>query len=238
MRTAESVLLTCWPPAPGVVDFRRNRHTRKRGVSTGLRIEGRDPHQAVYTIFGLEMTERKIPLDGEGRTAKTGLFTRLLIDHFGLETAPLCPAQIHPHQHFRPVARVCTARTGVDRDDRVGGVVFAAEHLAKFCVHEILCGGLELLRSFCARLLIVGFTSQVEQHFGIFEVGFERIEEGDLALHDPFLPQDLFGGLPILPQIGPGRFGLERVEALAQCSNVKDASGAHRTGCAACAFDL
>jgi hypothetical protein len=101
-----------------------------------------------------------------------------------------------------------------------------------------LCGGFELLRSLCARLPIVRFTSQVEQHFGILEIGFERIEESDLALDDSLLSQDLFGGLPILPQVGSGRLGLERFEALAQRSGVKDASGARRIGCAACAIDL
>jgi hypothetical protein len=69
-------------------------------------------------------------------------------------------------------------------------------------------------------------------------MGFERIEESDLALHDSLLAQDLFGGLPILPEVGSGGLGLERIEALAQRSGVKDASGARRIGCAARAIDL
>jgi hypothetical protein len=109
--------------------------------------------------------------------------------------------------------------------------------LAKFGIFQILCGGIELLGGLCACLRVVSFTSQVEQHFGILEIGFERIEESDLALDDSLFSQDLFGGLPILPQVGPGRLGFERIETLAQRSDVKDASGARRIWRAAYAID-
>jgi hypothetical protein len=110
--------------------------------------------------------------------------------------------------------------------------------LAKFCGFEILRCGFEFLQSLGARLPIVGFSSQVEQHFGILEIGFEGVEERHFALDESLLSQNLFGGFPILPQVRPGRLGFERIETPAQRSEVKDASGARRIGRAACAIDL
>jgi hypothetical protein len=110
--------------------------------------------------------------------------------------------------------------------------------LAKFRVRQLSRGGFEFLRSFCARLPVVGFSSQVEQHFGILEIGSEGVEESDFALDESLLAQNFFGSLSIFPKIRPGCLGFERVEALAQCSAVKDASGARRIERAACAIDL
>ena len=73
-------------------------------------------------------------------------------------------------------------------------------------------------------ILIVDFGSQVEQHFRFLEIAFEGVEESDFTLDEPLLSQDLFRGFPILPEVGTGGLGLERFEALAQGSAVKDAS--------------
>ncbi len=58
-----------------------------------------------------------------------GFFARLVVEHLALEAAALGPLQIHPQQHVGPVLRLGSAGTGMDRDDGVGAIVLAAEHL-------------------------------------------------------------------------------------------------------------
>ena len=118
----------------------------------------------------------------------------------------------------------------LERDREDAGVVPSAA--------RIPLGGFELFRSFFTGLLVIGFSSEVEQYFGILEIGSEGVEEPHFALDESLFAENLFGGIPVVPEIGPGCLGLERIEALAQRSDVKDASGVHRIESATCAIDL
>ena len=80
-RTADEVLLTCWPPAPGgaedvhldvflpevdldgVVDVGIDEHRGERGVPPGLGIVGRDPDQPVHALLRLEVAVGVLALD-------------------------------------------------------------------------------------------------------------------------------------------------------------------------------
>ena len=56
-----------------------------------------------------------------------GLLARRRLLHLDVEAALLGPAQVHAQQHLGPVLGVGAARAAVHRDDRVAGVVAAAE---------------------------------------------------------------------------------------------------------------
>ena len=49
------------------------------------------------------------------------------LQQLDLEAAPLGPAHLHPQHHLGPVLGVGAAGAGVDRDERVAGVVAAGE---------------------------------------------------------------------------------------------------------------
>ncbi len=84
MRTAESVVLTCWPPAPlervgvdlqvalvdldldVVVDLRIDPDAGEAGVPARVGVEGRDAHQAVHAALGLELAIGVLALDLDG----------------------------------------------------------------------------------------------------------------------------------------------------------------------------
>ena len=150
MRTAESVTLTCWPPAPldriGVdaqvllrnvdldvlVEFRPDVDRGERGVPARRLIERRDAHEPMHAGLGRHQAERVLAGQRQGHALEAGLFAGLIVEHLALEAAPLRPLQVHPQQHLGPVLRLGAAGARVDRDDRVGGVVLAAQHLLDF----------------------------------------------------------------------------------------------------------
>jgi hypothetical protein len=49
------------------------------------------------------------------------------LDQIGLEAAVGRPAQVHAQEHLRPVLRVGASSRGLERDNRVAGVVVARE---------------------------------------------------------------------------------------------------------------
>ena len=83
MRTAESVVLTCWPPAPDerigvdpavglvdldldlVVDHRIDPDAGEGGVPPRIGVEGRDAHQPVHARFRLQPAIGVVALDQE-----------------------------------------------------------------------------------------------------------------------------------------------------------------------------
>src|SRR6185437_9479820 len=83
MRTAESVMLTCWPLAAGaegvnaqvlfadvdldfVVNLRADEDAGERGVAALGLVEGRDAHQAVDAALRLQQPVGVFALDGDG----------------------------------------------------------------------------------------------------------------------------------------------------------------------------
>src|SRR6516164_818736 len=143
-RTADSVLLTCWPPAPPerIVSVRtsaslmsitmRSDHRidadfRERGVAAGVRIERRDAHQPVHAVLRLEPAERVLALDLDGRRLDAGLLAGGLLEVIDLVAALLGPARVHAQQHLRPVLALGAAGTGMHLEIAVVAVGLARE---------------------------------------------------------------------------------------------------------------
>ncbi len=147
MRTAESVTLTCWPPAPldRYVSMRRSFSSismstssgssgqtytrRERRVAPRRLIERRDAHEPMDAGFGRQQAVGVLAGDRERRALQARFVARLVVDHLALEPAALGPAQVHAQQHLGPVLRLGAAGARMNRDDRVLAIVLAAEHL-------------------------------------------------------------------------------------------------------------
>ena len=145
MRTAESVLLTCWPPAPGsavgvdpqvvLVDLdgallgqeRRDDHLREGRVPAVGAVERAQADEPVDAALGLEEAVGVLALRRERRRLEAGLLPRARLDQLRLEAAILCPAEVHAQEHLRPVLSVGAARARMNGDDGVTGVVLAVE---------------------------------------------------------------------------------------------------------------
>ncbi len=147
MRMAESVTLTCWPPAPldRNVSMRMSLSSISTSTSSGSSgqtyseandvwrraagIERRDAHEPVDAGLRREQAVRVLADHGERGALEAGLVARLIVDELAPEAAALRPAHVHAEQHLRPVLRFGSAGARVNRHDRVLAVVLAAEHL-------------------------------------------------------------------------------------------------------------
>ena len=160
-RTADSVLLTCWPPAPpermvsmrtsdfgdvdldAVVDHRKDRDRRKRGVPARVGIERRDPHQPVHAGFGLQPAIGVVARDLDGGGLDAGFFALGLFQIFDLEAVLLGPARVHAQQHRGPVLAFGAAGAGVDFEIGVEAVGFAAEQRFELAAGDFLLQGFQ-----------------------------------------------------------------------------------------------
>ena len=157
MRTAESVLFTCCPsgarrpiridPQVALVHFDLgvvlylgiDEDGREGGMSARLRVERRDPDQAVHALLRLQKPEGGLPGDLERGTLDSGLLPRLPVQNFDVVPMPLGPAAIHAHQHLGPLLRLGAPRSRMNREDRAPLVVLALEHGSELqLVHPVL----------------------------------------------------------------------------------------------------
>ncbi len=159
MRTAESVILTCWPPAPPdrnvsmrmiveldvdldfVIDLRIDEDRSERGMPPGVGIERRNSHQPVHADFGLQQPVRILAIDFESHRFDAGAFAFQAVGNHGVQTLALGPAQVHAQQHLRPILAFGAARAWVDDHHGVAPVVFAGEqHLGFELVQQFGIG--------------------------------------------------------------------------------------------------
>ena len=110
-RTAESVLLTCWPPAPwerkvsiaqlvvgdladlGVVlDLGQHLDQRERRVAALLGVVRADAHQAVHAALGAQVAVGAATVDGDGRALDARLLALELVEDLGPEAVALAPS--------------------------------------------------------------------------------------------------------------------------------------------------
>ena len=145
IRTAESVVLTPWPPGPGRavhvdpqlllvdldvvagLDDRRDLDAGERGLPPALVVERGDADQAVGALLDREGAVGVGGLDLEGGRLDAGLFRVGRVVDLGGVAVTLRPAQIHPHQHLGEVRRVDAAGLGADGDQGFALVVLAGQ---------------------------------------------------------------------------------------------------------------
>ena len=145
MRTALSVLFTCWPPAPcaryvsifrspssistsaSSRQERRDDHRRERGVPAVRRSNGESRTSRCLPRSALRIPYAFSPTTRERRRLEARLLTRARLEQLDLEAAVRGPALVHAQHHLRPVLRIGPARARLQRHDRVAGVVLAVE---------------------------------------------------------------------------------------------------------------
>ena len=150
IRTAESVVLTDWPPGSrgpedvdpqvrgidvdvDVLGLRGDEDAGGGGVDAALGLGDRNPLHPVHAALVLQpgphpvgRARRCLGLDRDRDVlvaAQVGLLRR---EHLGLPAAPLRVAQVHPQQVAGEQRRLLAALPGLDLDDHVLGVVGVA----------------------------------------------------------------------------------------------------------------
>src|SRR6266550_3823578 len=139
-------------------------------------VERAQADEAVLAALRSEDPVRVFALDREGRRFEAGLLARARLDHLGLEAAVVGPALVHAQEHLREVLRVGAADVGLKRDDRVAGVVLAAEE-------RLLLQALELLSERRDRRgdLVLHSAVHREELSGVLVVARELLVAVELA---------------------------------------------------------
>ncbi len=145
MRTALSVLFTCWPPAPCAryVSIFRSPSSISTSASSGssgatITVENAVWRRCAWSN-GLRRTRRclprsalRIPYAFSPPTVNVADFRPASSPGLASSSSTLKPAVrrpplVHAQHHLGPVLRVGAARARLQRDDRVAGVVLAVE---------------------------------------------------------------------------------------------------------------
>src|SRR5690606_34688103 len=74
-----------------VVDYRVDEYAREGGVAPGLRVEGRDPHQAMNSLLRLQIAVGVLAPDLQGRALDPGLLAGLQVHQLDFEAGILGP---------------------------------------------------------------------------------------------------------------------------------------------------
>ena len=239
MRTAESVLLTCWPPAPDAryvstcrssesistsaassIDG-RHLDARERRLAAVGGVERRQPHEPVHALLGAVEPVRVLALDLERRGLDAGLLPRAHLEQLDAEAALLGPLHLHAQHHLGPVLRVGPAGAGVHRDERVAVVVAPGEQALL----------LELLQAAPRSRAACSSSSRrdlgiLERHLGeaveILDLGAEAAELLEALRGARVVGRDLRGGVLVVPEARRGHLVLEDGYAFGKRSWVKD----------------
>jgi hypothetical protein len=125
----------------------------------------------------------------------------------------LAPAEVHALQHLRPVGRLGAARSRADGQDRVLGVVLAAEQEQRAFARELGSQRVRLARKvgFCVGVGRVG--QEVQQLLERRGALLERAPQGDLVAQALGLADDLLRGALVVPEPGLDRAGVKLGDA-------------------------
>ena len=156
-RIAESVLLTCWPPAPearkvsmrssaGIehhladrVGLGQDRDGAGRGVDAALRLGLRHALHAMAAGFELELRVRALPGDARDHLLVAAQLRGALGDQLDLPALALGVARVHAEQVAGEERRLVAAGAGAHLEEQVAVVVRVARQ------QRLLQLGLELL---------------------------------------------------------------------------------------------
>ncbi len=212
MRTAESVLLTCWPASAaravrvdlevvlvdldraGVLDDRRDLEPGERRLAAVLSVERAQADEAVHALLGRVEAVGV----GAGRAERRRLDPGLLP---GLTSSSSC---LKPRFSAH---RICMRRTisaqscasvpaaGVDGHEGVAGVVLAGEEAVLLELGEVLLDDAELVVDLAHQVGVVG------AQLGQLDVALERAVQLELALRPRVLAVDPRRPLLVAPEV-------------------------------------
>src|SRR5439155_1132722 len=198
----------------GVLDHRRDLDAREARLAPVGGVERAQAHEPVHAALGGVEAVRVLAADAERRRLDARLLPRARLEQLDLEAALLGPAHLHAQDHLGPVLRVGAAGARVDRDERVAGVVAAAEEALLLEVLEAALDVAELLLDLAGE---VGVVAELDE---VLDVALEPLELVELAADLGVLGVDLRRGLAVVPEAGRLHLLLERAPALAQGSGV------------------
>jgi hypothetical protein len=122
----------------------------------------------------------------------------------------LCPAEIHPLEHLGPVGRLGPARARADGEDRVAGVIRAAEEECRALALVVGADAIGLGVDLGGEVWIVrGELGELQEIRG---AALESPPGRQLATEGVRIAQDLLRRARVIPEARVGRATLEVLE--------------------------
>ena len=198
----------------------------ERRVSSRGLVEWRNPHQPVHPRLGQEEAIGVVTADGHGRALDARFVARLKVDDLALEAAALGPPQVGAQKHLGPILRLGAASARVHRQDGVGVVVLAAEHLLDLGRLDL---GRKVVES-AGQIVddMLALSGPLDEHLEIVTPLRERLGEVVVFLQTLATPEDLLRRLGVVPKIRVCRLSLEAGDLVSRAGCVKDSSADRR----------
>ncbi len=124
-----------------------------------------------------------------------------------LKSLLLGPAQVHAHQHLRPVLAFRAAGAGVDGDNGVQRIGLAVEHGAGFQLFVERGQSLDIALQIGEH--VFALARQLEISFDVAGAADERLIVGDKVLQALALAHQRLRRGRVVPQCRIGKFGFE-----------------------------
>src|SRR6185437_12417898 len=211
-----------------VVNFRADEDAGKRGMAALGLVEGRDANQAVDAALRLQQPVGVFALDGDGGGLDARFLALLPVVDRDPEAVALGPARVHAQQHFGPVLAFGAAGAGMDGEDGVEAIVFAAEQRAGFDRLQV-----RAQRGLLARDLLehgLALARQLEVGAKILERARQALVVVQQLLHPLARAVHGLRARRIAPEIRRRGLLIEFGELLAQRGRVKDTPGRRAPG--------
>ncbi len=192
-RTADSTLLTFWPPAPLrahqidahiaflEIDLNRiindgvDRDRGEAGMPPRVGIIRRNPDKAMHTGFGLGPAIGVAPLDEQRGGFDARFFAVGDFHHLDLEAGPFRPAGIHAQQHRGPILALGAASAGMHFDIGVVGIGFAGQQRLDLPLLRLGFKRTDLRFTFLDRGLIALGLAEFDQRLRILEIVLDLV---------------------------------------------------------------
>ena len=151
----------------------------------------------------------------------------MLREDLDLEVLPLAPAEVHAEEHLGPILGFEPAGAGMDGQDRVAGIVLAAQHLPHLEVGDALVDLIGFGHAFRER---VGVTldGELVKDVGVVELDPLALPAVERRRQLRALALDLLSALVIVPKIGLPDLSVEIQQPRFGAGDVKDAPVASR----------
>ena len=220
-------------PQVGLVDLdvdvfrqeRRDDHLGEGRVPAVRLVERRQPDEPVHAALRLQDSVGVVALHRERRGLEPRLLPRAGLQQVGREAALVGPAQVHAQEHLGPVLRIRPAGSGVDRDERVTGVVLSREERILLQPRELLLQGCERGGDLVGHLAV-----HRQQLACVLVLLCQPLVALEAARDARVLGGDLCCLGLVVPEAGLGHAALEPGPALPQLVRVKGNHGPSRAG--------
>lgn len=216
----------------GIGNLRRSVQGGKGSMPLTGGIKGRNAHQAVDAAFILQITVSilSIHLQGHGTDAGVIPVRAFQISHG--KAAALTPADVHAHQHGRPVTGFRAACPGVNGHITGSLVLRAVQQGQQLKIRQGLLPFGKLLHGLPAQVVVIRLLGQFNGSVNILQTGFQCGKRLHPVFQGIHFRHQRPRGILVIPEIRSAHAFVQLGHSLLNAVQVKDSSRARKDGCA------